>query len=126
MPRRALLSSEQRTRLFAIPVNPAGMARHYVHSTEDLPPPALFRPGGSNPGCLPCLGVGQLLSSLPAVASLLSLASLRTGRKASLRRCVVPVWRPGRRGKAAALTRNAVLGHPRPFWAMGRNQRCGQ
>jgi hypothetical protein len=36
MPRRTLLSSEQRTRLFAIPVNPAEMARHYVLSTEDL------------------------------------------------------------------------------------------
>jgi TnpA family transposase len=36
MPRRTLLSSEQRTRLFAIPVDPAEMARHYVLSTEDL------------------------------------------------------------------------------------------
>ena len=34
MPRRALLSSEQRTRLFAIPVDPAEMARHYVLSTR--------------------------------------------------------------------------------------------
>ena len=36
MPRRTLLSSEQRTRLFAIPIDPADMARHYVLSTEDL------------------------------------------------------------------------------------------
>ena len=36
MPRRTLLSSEQRTRLFAIPIDPAEMARHYVLSTEDL------------------------------------------------------------------------------------------
>jgi hypothetical protein len=28
MPRRTLLSSEQRTRLFAIPIDPAEMARH--------------------------------------------------------------------------------------------------
>jgi Domain of unknown function (DUF4158) len=36
MPRRTLLSPEQRTRLFAIPIDPAEMARHYVLSTEDL------------------------------------------------------------------------------------------
>ena len=36
MPRRTLLSSEQRTRLFAIPIDPAEMARHYVLSAEDL------------------------------------------------------------------------------------------
>jgi hypothetical protein len=36
MPRRTLLSSEQRTRLFAISIDPAEMARHYVLSTEDL------------------------------------------------------------------------------------------
>jgi len=36
MPRRTLLSSEQRTRLFAIPIDPAEMARHYMLSTEDL------------------------------------------------------------------------------------------
>lgn len=30
MPRRTLLSSEQRTRLFAISIDPAEMARHYV------------------------------------------------------------------------------------------------
>jgi hypothetical protein len=29
MPRRTLLSAEQRTRLFAIPIDPAEMARHY-------------------------------------------------------------------------------------------------
>ena len=34
MPRRTLLSSEQRTRLFAIPIDPADMARHYVLSTR--------------------------------------------------------------------------------------------
>ena len=36
MPRRNLLSSEQRIRLFAIPTNPAEMARHYVLSSDDL------------------------------------------------------------------------------------------
>ena len=32
MPRRNLLSSEQRNRLFAVPTDPAEMARHYVLS----------------------------------------------------------------------------------------------
>jgi TnpA family transposase len=36
MPRRNLLSSEQRIRLFAIPTNPAEMARHYVLSSDNL------------------------------------------------------------------------------------------
>jgi TnpA family transposase len=36
MPRRSLLSTEQRTRLFAIPVDPAEMAKHYMLSAEDL------------------------------------------------------------------------------------------
>jgi hypothetical protein len=36
MPRRNLLSSEQRIRLFAIPTDPAEMARHYVLSSDDL------------------------------------------------------------------------------------------
>jgi TnpA family transposase len=36
MSRRALLSSEQRTLLFGIPVDQAEMARHYVLSAEDL------------------------------------------------------------------------------------------
>ena len=36
MPRRTLLSFEQRTRLFAIPTDPAEMARHYVLSSDDL------------------------------------------------------------------------------------------
>ena len=36
MSRRALLSSEQRTRLFGIPVDQADMARHYLLSPEDL------------------------------------------------------------------------------------------
>ena len=36
MPRRNLLSSEQRTRLLAIPTDPAEMARHYVLSSDDL------------------------------------------------------------------------------------------
>lgn len=36
MPRRSLLSAEQRTRLFAIPTAPAEMARHYALSPEDL------------------------------------------------------------------------------------------
>jgi hypothetical protein len=35
MPHRALLSSEQRIRLFAIPVDPAEMVRHYVLGTQD-------------------------------------------------------------------------------------------
>lgn len=36
MPRRNLLSFEQRIRLFAIPTDPAEMARHYVLSSDDL------------------------------------------------------------------------------------------
>ena len=36
MPRRALLSNEQRTRLFAVPVDHAEMAKHYVLSADDL------------------------------------------------------------------------------------------
>jgi hypothetical protein len=36
MPRRTLLSSEQRTRLFSIPVDAAKMGRHFVLSAEDL------------------------------------------------------------------------------------------
>lgn len=36
MSRRTLLSSEQRVRLFGIPVDQAEMARHYVLSAEDL------------------------------------------------------------------------------------------
>jgi TnpA family transposase len=36
MPRRTLLSTEQRTRLFTIPIASAEMARHYVLSTDDL------------------------------------------------------------------------------------------
>jgi hypothetical protein len=36
MPRRSLLSAEQRTRLFAIPTTPAEMAKHYVLGPEDL------------------------------------------------------------------------------------------
>src|SRR4051794_3603641 len=36
MPRRTLLSVEQRARLFAIPNIPAEMARHYVLGAEDL------------------------------------------------------------------------------------------
>ena len=36
MSRRSLLSTEQRTRLFAIPADRAEMARHYVLSAEDL------------------------------------------------------------------------------------------
>ncbi len=36
MSRRALLSPEQRIRLFGIPVDQAEMARHYVLSVEDL------------------------------------------------------------------------------------------
>ena len=36
MPRRSLLSIEQRTRLFAIPVDHAEMAKHYVLSADDL------------------------------------------------------------------------------------------
>ena len=36
MPRRNLLSFEQQIRLFAIPTDPAEMARHYVLSSDDL------------------------------------------------------------------------------------------
>ena len=36
MPRRSLLSIEQRTRLFAIAVDHAEMAKHYVLSPDDL------------------------------------------------------------------------------------------
>ncbi len=36
MPRRALLSVEQRTKLFAIPVDQAQMAKHFVLSADDL------------------------------------------------------------------------------------------
>lgn len=36
MPRRFLLSSEQRTRLFAIPVDHAEMTQHYVLNADDL------------------------------------------------------------------------------------------
>jgi TnpA family transposase len=36
MPRRTLLSSEQRTRLFTIPIDQAEMARYYMLSAEDL------------------------------------------------------------------------------------------
>jgi TnpA family transposase len=36
MPRRTLLSAEQRTRLFGIPTEASEMAKHYVLSPEDL------------------------------------------------------------------------------------------
>ena len=36
MSRRTLLSSEQRTRLFGIPTDAAGMAKYYVLSAHDL------------------------------------------------------------------------------------------
>ncbi len=36
MPRRALLTADQRARLFAIPVDPAEMARHYLCDESDL------------------------------------------------------------------------------------------
>ena len=36
MPRRTLLSPEQRARLFGIPTDSAEMAKHYVLSAEDL------------------------------------------------------------------------------------------
>jgi hypothetical protein len=36
MPRRSLLSNEQRTRLFAVPVDHTEMAKHYVLSADDL------------------------------------------------------------------------------------------
>jgi hypothetical protein len=35
MPRRALLTADQRARLFAIPVDPAEMARHYLFDKSD-------------------------------------------------------------------------------------------
>ena len=37
MPARTLLSSEQRTRLFAIPTDSAEMTRHYVLDADDRP-----------------------------------------------------------------------------------------
>jgi hypothetical protein len=36
MSRRALLSPEQRLRLFGIPTDPAEMAKHYVLNADDL------------------------------------------------------------------------------------------
>ncbi len=36
MPRRSLLSAEQRSRLFDVPTTPAEMAKHYVLSPDDL------------------------------------------------------------------------------------------
>ncbi len=36
MPRRSLLSAEQRACLFAVPTTPAEMAKHYVLRPEDL------------------------------------------------------------------------------------------
>ncbi|MBV8575799.1 MAG: DUF4158 domain-containing protein [Acetobacteraceae bacterium] len=36
MPRRTLLSAEQRARLFGIPTDAAEMAKHYVLTSEDL------------------------------------------------------------------------------------------
>lgn len=36
MPPRSLLSNEQRTRLFAVPIDNAEMAKHYVLSADDL------------------------------------------------------------------------------------------
>jgi TnpA family transposase len=36
MPRRTLLSAEQRARLFAVPTDQAAMARHYVLDAADL------------------------------------------------------------------------------------------
>jgi hypothetical protein len=40
--RRSLLSIEQRTRLFAIPVDHAEMAKHYVRVPDDGPFPRTF------------------------------------------------------------------------------------
>ena len=45
MPARTLLSSEQRARLFAIPTDPAEMARHYV--LECRRPGSRAEPGGA-------------------------------------------------------------------------------
>jgi len=36
MPRRFLLSHEQRSRLFAVPVDHVEMVKHYVLSADDL------------------------------------------------------------------------------------------
>jgi Domain of unknown function (DUF4158) len=55
MPRRFLLSAEQRTRLFAIPVDYAEMAKHYVLSADDL---ALVRASGA-----PSTGLGSLFKA---------------------------------------------------------------
>ena len=48
MPPRTLLSSEQRTRLFAIPTDPAEMTRHYVLGADDLA--LTIRRGGRSTG----------------------------------------------------------------------------
>ena len=61
MPPRTLLSSEQRTRLFSIPTDPAEMARHYVLDADDL---ALVRsqaareqPAGLRRSALRCFAI---------------------------------------------------------------------
>ena len=54
MPRRSLLSNEQRTRLFAVPVDHAEMAKHYVLSADDL---VFVRTSGAR-----SIGLGSLLS----------------------------------------------------------------
>ena len=50
MPRRTLLSAEQRARLFGIPVDAAEMAKHYVLSSEDLKPVGTKRRIGNQLG----------------------------------------------------------------------------
>ena len=49
MPRRTLLSSEQRARLFSIPIDGAEITRYFVLSPEDL---TLTRFAGSMPPTL--------------------------------------------------------------------------
>src|ERR1019366_1424009 len=56
MPRRTLLSSEQRIRLFSIPIDAAEMARHFVLSTEDLTLVRTKRRGANPPGFAVQLG----------------------------------------------------------------------
>jgi len=50
MPPRTLLSSEQRTRLFAIPTDAPEMTRHYVLDVNDLPLVGARRRAGNRLG----------------------------------------------------------------------------
>src|SRR5450631_4275982 len=89
MPARSLLSSEQRTRLFAIPTDTAEMTRHYVLDADDLALVGVRRRASNRLGFAVQLCAlrhpGRVLDpseSLPAPM----LASLRD-KSASIRRC---------------------------------------